>query len=520
MSSSKVTKAEFGDFQTPLWFAREICAFLASLGIEPASIVEPTCGLGNFLLAALDQFGSAQTAVGAEINPTYIELLKKQIASRTDQDKVKVIEADFFFTNWQEILISLPDPLLIIGNPPWATNTELSSIGSRNLPPKSNFQNYSGIEAITGASNFDISEWMLLKIFEWLKYRQGVIAILCKTAVARKLLRHTWQNPAQPGNASIHLIEAQQVFHTAVAACLLILDTRETTHSQSCPVYYGLSSNSLLTQIGYRDGQLIANVEFYERWQRLQCADGVHYKWRSGIKHDCAQVMEFEKVGNLYKNKLHKSYELESTYLYPMLKSSDVAKPFPVPSRWMLVTQHSVNDNTLTISHTAPRTWAYLKEHGHLLDSRKSEIYKKRPRFSIFGVGNYTFSPWKVAVSGLYKKLDFVVIGPYEDEPVVLDDTCYFLPCQSETEAHFIASLLNSEPAQQFYQAFIFWDAKRPVTAKVLGRLNLLALAKELGQEWLPARDSEIVRDSHAKQLMLLEKRAEYHERQNKPSQP
>jgi hypothetical protein len=42
---------------------------------------------------------------------------------------------------------------------------------------------------------------------------------------------------------------------------------------------------------------------------------------------------------------------------------------------------------------------------------------------------------------------------------------------------------LRSKPAQQFYESFIFWDSKRPITAKILQKLNLLALAEELGQD-------------------------------------
>ena len=46
-----------------------------------------------------------------------------------------------------------------------------------------------------------------------------------------------------------------------------------------------------------------------------------------------------------------------------------------------------------------------------------------------------------------------------------------------------MADLLNSEPAQQFYRSFIFWDDKRPITASVLRRLSLFNLARELQQD-------------------------------------
>lgn len=194
--------------------------------------------------------------------------------------------------------------------------------------------------------------------------------------------------------------------------------------------------------------------------------------------------MELEREDQGFRNKLGELYNLEATYIYPMLKSSDVARErVPVPSRWMLVTQKTIGEDTAPIKFIAPKTWAYLMHHSELLDKRRSSVYKGRPRFSVFGVGVYSFSPWKVAISGLYKRLHFAVVGPHAGKPVVLDDTCYSIPCQSENEAHYLGRLLNSKVAEEFFRAFIFWDAKRPITVSILNRLNLIALARELGSE-------------------------------------
>ena len=83
----------------------------------------------------------------------------------------------------------------------------------------------------------------------------------------------------------------------------------------------------------------------------------------------------------------------------------------------------------------------------------------------------------------VYKKLTFTVVSPFEGKPVILDDTSYFLSCRTEEEATYIASLLNSDIAKEFFSAFIFWDSKRPITVDVLRRVDLVALARELGTE-------------------------------------
>jgi hypothetical protein len=63
----------------------------------------------------------------------------------------------------------------------------------------------------------------------------------------------------------------------------------------------------------------------------------------------------------------------------------------------LLVTQKYVGENTHHIQENAPKTWSYLQNNADRFKKRKSSIYKNRPEFSIFGVGNYTFAPWKIA---------------------------------------------------------------------------------------------------------------------------
>jgi hypothetical protein len=74
------------------------------------------------------------------------------------------------------------------------------------------------------------------------------------------------------------------------------------------------------------------------------------------------------------------------------------------------------------------------------------------------------------------------VVGPEADKPVVFDDTCYFVACTSRAEAELVAALLGSDIAAEFLAAFVFWDAKRPITVELLRRLDLRRLAGELGR--------------------------------------
>ena len=92
----------------------------------------------------------------------------------------------------------------------------------------------------------------------------------------------------------------------------------------------------------------------------------------------------------------------------------------------------------------------------------------------------YSFAPWKVAISGFYKRLEFRCVGPEYGKPVVLDDTCYFLPCESKEDAKVLYQILSSRSATGFFESLIFWDSKRPITVQILSSINLIDLAKEL----------------------------------------
>jgi hypothetical protein len=181
-----------------------------------------------------------------------------------------------------------------------------------------------------------------------------------------------------------------------------------------------------------------------------------------------------------------------------------------------LVTQKHTGDDTSEIEQRAPKTWRYLMRHADALDERKSSIYENRPRFSVFGIGPYSFAPWKIAISGLYKNISFVLVPPHHGRPVMVDDTCYFIPCQSQEEAELLLEMLSSASTKEFLNSLVFPDSKRPITAEVLRRLSFTELARELGK--LDQLQRFVYSDSatgegKAQMSLLMESKQEYRTR-------
>lgn len=474
-------KVERGDWQTPPELAQCVCRLVRQF-IDPDVILEPNCGQGAFVLAAAKAFPNVKRIWAGDVNGEYVHAVAQFNDRRITAQKV-----DFFSGRWKQVLNSQNGSVLIIGNPPWVTNSELARLNSGNVPQKENTENLAGIDALTGKSNFDISEWMMVEEVKALQGRCGVLAMLCKTSVSRKVLRFIWKNALTYASASIYKIDAKRFFDVSVEACLLLIQFKPETDALlvPCPVYDSLESDQSSQTIALRNGTLVNDAAFTDSFPELFQPDVTQPLWRSGVKHDCSKVLELTRIDDdVYLNKLGEQTTLEPLYVYPLLKSSDVANRRVEPiRRFLLVPQTRVGQNVERLQHDAPLTWTYLQNHLDYFQNRKSAVYNKQTPFSIFGIGDYAFAPWKAAISGLYRTLSFQVVGPYERRPVVFDDTCYFLPCQTKRQALLVKQILDSPIAVSALNALIFWDSKRPIKCEVLNRLNLFELAKQIGQE-------------------------------------
>jgi hypothetical protein len=475
-------KIIYGDFQTSLNLAEQVIELLKTLNIKPDIVIEPTCGTGSFIEAVLNNFTNVKKILGFDINNVYLEFCKK----RFPQSIVRLEQNSFFSMDWDKWLPPDLNNILFIGNPPWVTNSVLGALQAENLPPKTNLHNTKGLAAKTGQANFDIAEWMLIKMSELLNGKNGWLAMLCKTSTARKVLRYNWQKDLRVAQAMVYRFDAKRHFSVSVDACLLVMEYRSDIlySNKQAKQYADLDKAEPVSIFGIKNNKLVSNLADYEK---LEFLDGVsQYTWRSGIKHDLAKVMELVKVAGGYKNGFAEVWNLEEDYIYPLLKSADLGRQCIQPRKYVIVPQNKIGQSTQAIREKAPVLWRYLSKYQDLFRQRKSIVYKQRFPFAVFGLGSYSFADWKIAISGLYKKIHFNVIGKYEHKPVMLDDTCCFIPCSTQQDALYLQSLLNSELTEKFINSLVFWDAKRPITIELLKRIDLLKLAQQVSSNREP----------------------------------
>jgi len=466
-----------GDWQTPAALARAVVDRVAALTPAPACVVEPTCGAGSFLAAAAARFPGAQLR-GYEIDPTHVAAAQALVTCPRGQ----VVQADVFSLDWAREAADWPAPVLVLGNPPWVTSAALGRHGGDNRPARE-AAGLRGLAARTGRSNFDVSEWLVLRLLRALAGRTATVAVLIKASVARRVLVELARAglPARP--RGLWQIDAARHFGARVDAGLLVVDSLDSRDSLDslgslvvgasaaadagaalrCPIYPDLAATAPTRQIALADGELIADLEAHARSLHLRGASAP--EWRSGVKHDCAAAMEIQGP-----------HDLEDSHVYPLLRAAELARGEATPRRWLVLPQTRLGEDTAGLAARAPRTWAHLQRHAAALAARKSSIYRGQPPFAVFGVGAYTFAPFKVAISGLHKQPRFVVVPPHRGRPVVLDDTSYFLPFADEAAAREAHALLCSPPARDFLEARAFWADKRPIHKGMLQRLDLARL--------------------------------------------
>jgi hypothetical protein len=473
---SEPNRREYGDFQTNSNLASQITEYAISKNNNFEFVLEPTCGKGNFILALLKHSKSLKKIVGVEIYQPYVWETKFKILTYflenrdAKKPEIDIIHSNVFEFSYEKLANSTKHlNTLVIGNPPWVTNSELGSIDSKNLPKKSNFKKHKGFEALTGKGNFDIGEYISMIMLNCFQNHNGIFAFLIKNSVVKNLIQDQKRNCYKIGQSERLNIDSKKEFNVSVNASLFL--TRFNNEPEFTCKEFDFYSREHITTFGWYKNKFVYSVQDYDKSSNV---DGKSiFTWRSGVKHDCSKVMEFESVNGHYTNGLGEDINLEKNLIYGLLKSSDLKNNQTNTFRKQtIITQKKIGQETSYIKDKFPLTFQYLISHREHFEKRKSSIYKGKPDFSIFGIGEYSFAPYKIGISGLYKSTHFTLIKPDISKPVMLDDTCYFIGFNELIFAQIAHFLVNSVLVQRFLKSIIFSDSKRSINKDILMRID------------------------------------------------
>jgi len=220
-----------------------------------------------------------------------------------------------------------------------------------------------------------------------------------------------------------------------------------------------------IVPVDEEDGASAWIREGAERAALGECAHDI----RHGVKDDAQDVFSISREAVA---------DLEAEHVYPYLKSRHVVKYGLFGHELRLVPLGKANeDNEDELRTRYPATYDYLENHREVLENRSSSWLAKGPFYNVFGLGEYTWSDYKVVWCRLGFKPHFAVVSTVEDDDVgektvVPGDHCMFVGTDSEREAHYLCALLNSAVYQRSLKG-VASEGKASLSKTVVSRLEL-----------------------------------------------
>jgi len=458
-----------GDFQTAYPLALEVTKRTLG-GQEFESGLDPTCGTGAFLLSLLSlqsRRDSRDTRiVGVERNPEsasvawFLCSIARDLLSLETSAVIECADVNDFATH----TFGRQRFDVIVGNPPWVTWTDLSHEDKRRWTRRDlrdyEFVEGSGMERALGVSNKDVAPAIVLRVLQELGDLQARFGFLFKKGQMNMPAMRSFREGRIPhrsgrtlGITEVLVVESQGNFiggeHLQTegwigqldlnpAASILIRSARNRENK------WQITNQRELVPRRVPSGDcVLVPAESQLRLGKRRAPVEI----RHGVKHDCREVFEISEAT---------AEVLEWECTYPVVKSRHVG-----PNGWggeydlLLLPNRALRDlSELEFSRKFPHAYRYLSDHKSRLEARKSQWVGATTFYDVFGVGDYTFKPYKVAWVRLGWKPRFVVLEPVrlangERKPVIPSDHFLFIPTNNKEYAWRLSELLNSTPYQE-----------------------------------------------------------------------
>jgi hypothetical protein len=144
---------------------------------------------------------------------------------------------------------------------------------------------------------------------------------------------------------------------------------------------------------------------------------------------------------------------VEKNFLYPILESGSISR-WRVSNYAISIIPYDRNGKIILepeLKVKWPKTYEYFSRFKKILEQRSDykSYGKRQPFYFIYKLANHTLSPVKVIWNTMGTKLEAVVVTLIKDkslgEKIAIPDHVFaYISVNSEDEAHYICSILNS----------------------------------------------------------------------------
>ncbi|MEM2373349.1 MAG: N-6 DNA methylase [Nitrososphaerota archaeon] len=149
---------------------------------------------------------------------------------------------------------------------------------------------------------------------------------------------------------------------------------------------------------------------------------------------------------------------VEEELVYPLMRGRDAKKWYGSSKLGYIILPHDprtgkpLPEDIMKVKY--PLTYSYLSTFKTDLEERSIHKLwgKGNPFYSVYDIGSYTFSPYKVvwkriagAITGKAVSFASAVLESCEGKPVILNDALIMIPFNTLEEAYYVSGILNSD---------------------------------------------------------------------------
>lgn len=196
------------------------------------------------------------------------------------------------------------------------------------------------------------------------------------------------------------------------------------------------------------------------------------------------------------------NFPLETDHIYPLLRGKDVKK-WRCSSEYSIILPYASDGKVIEkkeLITTCPNMFDYffIDRHGFCSILKERATYKKfilrqdkyAPEYSLYNIGEYTFSSYKVIWKALAKGVEAVTISTENNRMLIPDHNLLMVPLEDEMEAYYLTGVLNSDIVSEFVNAYVAWF----ISGHILDRINI---PKYSEKNMLHSEIAELSKEAH-----------------------
>ena len=233
-----------------------------------------------------------------------------------------------------------------------------------------------------------------------------------------------------------------------------------------------------------RTGRVLDKIKGHSPYQAREGANtgganAIYWVEKIG-KRPGGLVLITNVLGRAKKKAPSTQAAVEAGILFPLIRGGDLGKWCPRSETFIIMAQDPEARSGIpegVMERRYANAHRYLSRFRQHLESRaayRRYFNGRAPFWSMFNIGPYTMSDWKVIWQRMGSHMCAAVAGS-RGSPYVPQETLCFIPTRSQIEAHYICAVLNSTPFDCAVGAYSQKGGKSFASPHILEHLSVPA---------------------------------------------